>query len=106
MRRPAENWNVFSSTNVARPYARRVRVLRLETVDALVAFDLPDAPRSAGGTRLAPDVTGREGRLLARAMTYKYAALGIRVGGAKGLVRARPEHAPPRWPATAPRSGR
>jgi glutamate dehydrogenase (NAD(P)+) len=84
---------VFSSTNVARPYARRVRVLRLETVDAIVAFDLPDAPRSAGGTRLASDVTEREGRLLARAMTYKYAVLGIRVGGAKGLVRARPENA-------------
>ena len=68
-------------------------MLRLETVDALVAFDLPEAPRSAGGTRLAPDVTEREGRLLARAMTYKYAVLGIRVGGAKGMVRARPENA-------------
>lgn len=70
-----------------------MRVLRLETVEAMVVFDLPDAPRSAGGTRLAPDVTEAEGVLLARAMTYKYAVLGIRVGGAKGLVRAGSERA-------------
>jgi len=67
-----------------------VRVLRLETVDAMIAFDL-DCPISAGGTRLAPDVTEAEVRLLARAMTYKFAVLGAPVGGAKGVVRARPE---------------
>jgi glutamate dehydrogenase/leucine dehydrogenase len=68
-----------------------MRLLRLDGVDAFVVFDLDDAPYSAGGTRLAPDVTEHEGALLARAMTYKFAVLGRAVGGAKGLVRARAE---------------
>jgi glutamate dehydrogenase/leucine dehydrogenase len=67
-----------------------VHVLRLETVDAFVVFDLDDAAHAAGGTRLAPDVSETEGALLARAMTYKFAVLGRPVGGAKGLVRAHP----------------
>jgi glutamate dehydrogenase (NAD(P)+) len=65
-----------------------MEILRLETVDAFVAFDLDDAPHTAGGTRLAPDVSEREGALLARAMTYKFAVLGRPIGGAKGLVRS------------------
>ena len=65
-----------------------MHVLRLQTVDAFVVFDLDDAPHAAGGTRLAPDVSEREGALLARAMTYKFAVLNRPVGGAKGLVRA------------------
>jgi glutamate dehydrogenase (NAD(P)+) len=65
-----------------------METLRLETVDAFVVFDLDDAPHAAGGTRLAPDVSEREGALLARAMTYKFAVLGRPIGGAKGLVRS------------------
>jgi glutamate dehydrogenase (NAD(P)+) len=68
-----------------------VPVVRLQTVDALIVFDLDDVRHSAGGTRLAPDVTERECALLARAMTYKFAVLGARLGGAKGVVRATPE---------------
>lgn len=64
-----------------------MRLLRLTTVDAFVAFDLDDCETNAGGTRFAPDVTEAEAALLARAMTYKYAALGLRMGGAKGAVR-------------------
>jgi glutamate dehydrogenase/leucine dehydrogenase len=66
-----------------------MKTLRLKTVDAYVAFDL-DCPTSAGGTRLAPDVTERETQLLARAMTYKFAVLETRFGGAKGTIRATP----------------
>lgn len=61
--------------------------MKLKTVDAYVAFDF-DCPTSAGGTRLAPDVTERESQLLARAMTYKFAVLGVNYGGAKGAIRA------------------
>jgi glutamate dehydrogenase (NAD(P)+) len=68
-----------------------MNVLRLETVDAFVAFDLDESLHNAGGTRLAPDVTEREGALLARAMTYKFAVLGRPLGGAKGMVRADPD---------------
>ncbi len=67
-----------------------MKILRLKTVDAFVAFDF-ECPISAGGTRLAPDVTERETELLARAMTYKFAVLGVRFGGAKGAIRAAPE---------------
>lgn len=65
-----------------------METLRLEKVDAFVVFDLDDALHAAGGTRLAPDVSEREGALLARAMTYKFAVLGRPIGGAKGLVRS------------------
>ena len=64
-----------------------MRTLRLKTVDAYVAFDF-ECPTSAGGTRLAPDVTERETQLLARAMTYKFAVLEVNFGGAKAAVRA------------------
>lgn len=66
-----------------------MKTLHLKTVDAYVAFDL-DCPTSAGGTRLAPDVTERETQLLARAMTYKFAVLQTSFGGAKGTIRATP----------------
>ena len=64
-----------------------VKTLHLKTVDAYVAFDF-ECPTSAGGTRLAPDVTERETQLLARAMTYKFAVLGVNFGGAKAAIRA------------------
>jgi glutamate dehydrogenase/leucine dehydrogenase len=64
-----------------------MKTLRLKTVDAYVAFDI-ECPTSAGGTRLAPDVTERETQLLARAMTYKFAVLGVNFGGAKATIRA------------------
>lgn len=66
-----------------------MHVVRLTTVDAAIAFDLDDVAHSAGGTRLAPDVSEREAALLARAMTYKFAVLGVHLGGAKAVIRAR-----------------
>jgi glutamate dehydrogenase (NAD(P)+) len=65
-------------------------VVELQSVRGFIVFDVPDAAVSAGGTRLAPDVTVAEVALLARAMTYKYAALGARVGGAKAGVVGNP----------------
>lgn len=64
------------------------RVERLRNVDGLIAYDVPAAPVSGGGTRLAPDITEAEMLLLARAMTYKLASIGLRIGGAKIGVRA------------------
>ena len=61
-------------------------IIELGTVPGFVVFDLAGAAVSAGGTRLAPDVTLAEVALLARAMTYKFAVLGDRVGGAKAGV--------------------
>ena len=65
-----------------------VEIVELESVPGFIVFDLPGVPVSAGGTRLAPDVTRAEVALLARAMTYKFAALGEQVGGAKAGVAA------------------
>src|SRR5579863_4090779 len=65
-------------------------IIELSSVPGFVVFDLPGVPISAGGTRLAPDVSVAEVALLARAMTYKYAVLGVRVGGAKAGVRGDP----------------
>jgi glutamate dehydrogenase/leucine dehydrogenase len=65
-------------------------VIELSSVPGFVVFDLPGAPESAGGTRLAPDVSVAEVALLARAMTYKYAALDVQMGGAKAGVRGDP----------------
>ncbi len=65
-------------------------IIKLGSVPGFVVFDLPGAPVAAGGTRLAPDVSVAEVALLARAMTYKYAALGAQVGGAKAGVRGDP----------------
>ncbi|MGP4103967.1 Glu/Leu/Phe/Val dehydrogenase dimerization domain-containing protein [Nonomuraea sp. KM90] len=67
-----------------------MKIVELTSVDGYIAFDL-DCPLSAGGTRLAPDVTRHEAELLARAMTYKFAVLGERIGGAKAVLRAKPE---------------
>ena len=58
----------------------------LGSVPGFIVFDLPGVPVSAGGTRLAPDVSRAEVALLARAMTYKFAVLGDEVGGAKAGV--------------------
>jgi len=65
-------------------------IIELVSVPGFLAFDMPGAPLSAGGTRLAPDISAAEVALLARAMTYKYAALGWQVGGAKAGVRGDP----------------
>jgi glutamate dehydrogenase (NAD(P)+) len=69
-------------------------IVELTSVPGFVVFDLPGVPLSAGGTRLAPDVSVAEVALLARAMTYKYAVLGARVGGAKAGVRGDPADRP------------
>jgi glutamate dehydrogenase/leucine dehydrogenase len=65
----------------------RPEVIELGSVPGFVVLDLPGADVCAGGTRLAQDVTIAEVALLARAMTYKFAALGEQVGGAKAGVR-------------------
>lgn len=65
---------------------RPPEIIELRSVPGFLVFDLPGARTSAGGTRLAPDVTSSEVALLARAMTYKFAALGQPIGGAKAGV--------------------
>jgi glutamate dehydrogenase (NAD(P)+) len=55
-----------------------------------VVIDNVAAGPAIGGVRMAPDVTPRECFVLARAMTLKNAAAGLRHGGAKSVIRADP----------------
>jgi glutamate dehydrogenase (NAD(P)+) len=71
-------------------HERGPEIIELGSVPGFLVFDLPGASVSAGGTRLVPDVGAAEVALLARAMTFKYGALGVRVGGAKAGVRGDP----------------
>ena len=47
--------------------AAEPQIIELDTVPGFVVFDLPGVAMSAGGTRLAPDVSVAEVALLARA---------------------------------------
>jgi glutamate dehydrogenase (NAD(P)+) len=52
----------------------------------VVVIDNTAAGPSIGGVRMAPDVSAEEAFRLARAMTYKNAAAGLRHGGGKSVL--------------------
>jgi glutamate dehydrogenase (NAD(P)+) len=56
-------------------------------LDAVVVIDHELFKTSAGGTRMAPDVTADEVARLARAMTWKMAVCGVPYAGAKAGIR-------------------
>lgn len=58
---------------------------------AIVVIDNVAAGPAIGGTRMAPDVSVTECFRLARAMTLKNAACGLRHGGAKSVIFGDPE---------------
>lgn len=62
---------------------------------AIVVIDNVAAGPAIGGTRMAPDVSVTECFRLARAMTLKNAACGLRHGGAKSVI-----YGDPRMPAS------
>jgi glutamate dehydrogenase (NAD(P)+) len=58
-------------------------------LEAVVVIDHELFPKSAGGTRMVPDVTVEEVARLARAMTWKFAVAGVPYSGAKAGLRFR-----------------
>ena len=60
---------------------------------AVVVVDNTACGVSIGGVRMAPDVTVEECFRLARAMTWKNAAAGLRHGGGKSVISADPRMA-------------
>jgi glutamate dehydrogenase/leucine dehydrogenase len=64
-----------------------VRIHKLSSTDAFVAFDLDDAP-SVGVTRLARKVLTDGAELLARSTTYAFASFGIQMGGGSAGINA------------------
>jgi glutamate dehydrogenase/leucine dehydrogenase len=68
-----------------------MKILRLKTLDGFIVFDSTTPIPCAGGTRAAPDVSEAEVAALARGMTYKFAVLGLPIGGGKAGIRLRPD---------------
>ncbi len=64
-----------------------VRIHKLSSTDAFVAFDLDDAP-AVGVTRLARKVLTDGAELLARSTTYAFASFGIPLGGGSAGINA------------------
>lgn len=64
-----------------------MRIHKLSSTDAFVAFDLDGAP-SVGVTRLARKVLTDGAELLARSTTYAFASFGIQMGGASAGINA------------------
>lgn len=60
-------------------------------LQAVLVIDNVAAGPSIGGVRISPDVTIAECRRLARAMTLKNAAAGLKHGGGKAVIRADPK---------------
>jgi glutamate dehydrogenase (NAD(P)+) len=56
-------------------------------LDAVVVIDHDLFPKSAGGTRMVPDVTTEEVARLARAMTWKFGVCKVPYAGAKAGIR-------------------
>lgn len=69
-----------------------MKVQRLSSTNGFIAWDLEAAEASAGIVRLAPKVLQDGAKLLARSVSYTFAAFGIPGhGGASAAVNAKPD---------------
>jgi hypothetical protein len=68
-----------------------VRIQKLESTDAFVVWDLEGADRSVGIARLAPKILQEGAEMLARSVTYSFAAFGVNASGASAGINAKPE---------------
>jgi glutamate dehydrogenase/leucine dehydrogenase len=64
-----------------------VKIHKLSTTDAFIAFDLDEAP-AVGVTRLARKILVDGAELLARSTTYAFASFGIEMCGASAGINA------------------
>ena len=68
-----------------------MKTRKLSTVDGFVLIDLDTAPGSVGIVRSAPKILVSGAEMLARSVTYTFAAFGIKASGASAGVNAKPE---------------
>lgn len=68
-----------------------MKTRKLSTVDGFVLIDLDTAPGSVGIVRSAPKILVSGAEMLARSVTYTFAAFGIQASGASAGVNAKPE---------------
>jgi glutamate dehydrogenase/leucine dehydrogenase len=70
-----------------------VKVQRLSSTDGFIVWDLDLATTSVGVVRLAPKVLQDGAVLLARTVTYSFAAFGVAEhGGASAAINSKPEN--------------
>jgi glutamate dehydrogenase/leucine dehydrogenase len=67
-----------------------VEILKLESTDGFIAFDLGDAP-AVGVVRQAPKVLRDGAELLARSTTYAAASFGLSIAGGSAGLNAKPD---------------
>jgi glutamate dehydrogenase/leucine dehydrogenase len=67
-----------------------VEILKLDSTDGFIAFDLGDAP-AVGVVRQAPKVLRDGAELLARSTTYAGASFGLAIGGGSAGLNAKPD---------------
>lgn len=68
-----------------------MKTRKLTTTDAFVLLDLEDGPVHVGAVRSAPKILQSGAEMLARSITYTFAAFGVEAGGASAGVNAAPE---------------
>jgi len=68
-----------------------VPVRKLESTDAFLVIDLEDAPTAVGIVRSAPKVLVDGAELLARSVTYAFAAFEVQASGASAGINSAPE---------------
>jgi glutamate dehydrogenase/leucine dehydrogenase len=68
-----------------------VKIQKLEKANGFLAIDLPDAPLAVGPTRLAPKILQDGAELLARSITYSFAAFGLQLSGGSAGINAKPD---------------
>jgi glutamate dehydrogenase/leucine dehydrogenase len=66
-----------------------VKMHKLESTDAFIAFDLDDAAPAVGVVRQAPKILADGAVLLARSSTYQFATFERQVGGASAGINAK-----------------
>src|SRR4051794_15602595 len=64
---------------------------KLESTDGFVIWDLEGADHSVGVARLAPKILKDGAEMLARSVTYSFAAYGIKASGASAAINAKPD---------------
>lgn len=67
-----------------------MKIHKLSSVDAFLAFDLGDAP-AAGVVRSAPKILQGGAKDMARSLTYTFASFEMQRGGVSGGINAKPE---------------
>ncbi|MFN0092097.1 MAG: hypothetical protein ACKVWR_17790 [Acidimicrobiales bacterium] len=71
-----------------------MKIQKLKSTDGFISWDLDGAERAVGIVRSAPKILQGGAEMLARSVTYSFAAFGLPISGASVGVNAKPEDRP------------